>query len=86
MPNHPQGNEFAFSGLMTCTNCGCAVVVEIKKGKYVYYHCAGHADKGRGGYAECRRKYVREEVLDLAFANLLDQLHFDEEVLDKGSP
>ncbi len=39
-------------------------------------------DKGRGGYADCRRKYVREEVLNDTFGTLLDQLHFDEEVLD----
>jgi DNA invertase Pin-like site-specific DNA recombinase len=82
VPTHPIGNEFAFTGLMTCTDCGCAVVAEIKKGKYVYYHCTGHADKGRGGYADCRRKYIREEVLDQTFADLLDRLHFDEEILE----
>ncbi|MBZ9993160.1 recombinase family protein [Mesorhizobium sp. BH1-1-4] len=82
VPTHPIGNEFAFTGLMTCTECGCAVVAEIKKGKYVYYHCTGHTNKGRGGYGDCRRKYVREEVLDQAFANLLDRLHFDEEILE----
>ncbi|MFE0014630.1 recombinase family protein [Mesorhizobium sp. NPDC059054] len=81
-PIHSGGKEFAFTGLMTCTECNCAVVAEIKKGKYVYYHCTGHTDKGRGGYADCRRKYVREEVLDQTFAALLDALHFDEEVLD----
>ncbi|MGX5804298.1 recombinase family protein [Bradyrhizobium sp. Arg314] len=81
-PTHSYGHEFAFTGLMTCAECGCAVVAEIKKGKYVYYHCTGHADKGRGGYADCRRKYVREEVLDKTFGALLDKLHFDEEVLD----
>ncbi|WP_246678417.1 MULTISPECIES: zinc ribbon domain-containing protein [unclassified Mesorhizobium] len=81
-PIHSYGHEFAFSGLMTCARCGCAVVAEIKKGKYVYYHCTGHSDKGRGGYAECRRKYDREEVLEETFGGLLDKLHFDEEVLD----
>ena len=67
-PIHSYGYEFAFTGLMTCVDCGCAVVAEVKKGKYVYYHCTGHADKGRGGYADCRRKYVREEVLGRAKA------------------
>lgn len=28
----------ADTGLMTCTQCGCVVVAEVKKGKYVYYH------------------------------------------------
>jgi site-specific DNA recombinase len=81
-PIHSYGYEFAFAGLMTCIQCGCAVVAEVKKGKYIYYHCTGHVDKGCGGYADCRRKYVREEVPDETFAALLDKLQFDEEVLD----
>ena len=30
--------DFAFAGLITCGHCGCALVGEIKKGRYVYYH------------------------------------------------
>lgn len=81
-PIHSYGREFAFSGLMKCTDCGCAVVAEIKKGKYIYYHCTGHADGNRGSPSDCRRKYVREEALEAQFAALLDQLYFDEEVLE----
>jgi len=32
-------HDFAFSGLIECARCGCAVVGEIKKQHYVYYHC-----------------------------------------------
>ena len=81
-PLHSYGREFTFSGLMTCAECGCAVVAEIKKGKYIYYHCTGHADGNRGSPAECRRKHVREEALEAQFAAMLDRLHFDEEVLE----
>ncbi len=81
-PIHSYGREFAFSGLMKCADCGCAVVAEIKKGKYIYYHCTGHADGNRGNPSDCRRKYVREEALERQFAALLDQLYFDEEVLE----
>ena len=28
-------HTFAFGGLMTCGRCGCAIVAEIKKAKYV---------------------------------------------------
>lgn len=54
-----QGLEqnFAFSGLINCGHCGCALVAEIKKQKYVYYHCTGF--KGN-----CGEPYVREEVLE----------------------
>ena len=55
---------------------------EIKKQKYVYYHCTGYADKCRGEPATCRRKYVREEVLEEQFTELLGQLTFDDDVLE----
>lgn len=65
--------DFPFSGLITCGHCGCAVVGEVKKKKYVYYHCTGFKGK-------CGEPYVREEVLERHFADLLSQLRFDDEV------
>jgi hypothetical protein len=38
-------HNFAFSGLITCGHCGCALVGEIKKGRYIYYHCTGYKGK-----------------------------------------
>ena len=58
------------------------MVGEIKKQRYVYYHCTGYADKCRGNPVLCRRKYVREEVLATQFAELLGRLKFDDEVLE----
>jgi DNA invertase Pin-like site-specific DNA recombinase len=75
-------HDFAFSGLIACGRCGCAVVGEIKKQKYVYYHCTGYADKCRGEPVSCRRKYVREEVLEQQFTEMLGRLRFDHEVLE----
>ena len=75
-------HDFAFSGLIACHACGCAVVGEIKKERYVYYHCTGYADKCQGNPASCRRKYVREEALEKQFTELLGRLKFDDEVLD----
>jgi site-specific DNA recombinase len=74
--------DFAFSGLIACAQCGCAVVGEIKKQRYVYYHCTGYADKCQGNPGTCRRKYVREEELEAQFTKLLGRLKFDDEVLD----
>ena len=51
------------------------MVAEIKKGRYVYYHCS--RAKGR-----CPEPYTREEVLEEQFAELLDRFAFDDEVLD----
>ncbi len=67
-------HDFAFSGLITCGHCGCALVGELKKRKYVYYHCTGY--KGR-----CPEPYVREEALEKRFTELLRGLRFDDEVL-----
>ena len=75
-------HDFAFSGLIACARCGCSVVGEIKKQKYIYYHCTGYADKCRGEPATCRRKYVREEALEQQFTAMLGQLRFDNKVLE----
>jgi site-specific DNA recombinase len=75
-------HDFAFSGLIACAKCGCSVVGEVKKQRYVYYHCTGYADKCQGSPASCRRRYVREEVLERQFTELLGRLRFDDEVLE----
>ena len=75
-------HNFAFSGLIACHACGCAVVGEIKKQRYVYYHCTGYADKCQGNPASCRRKHVREEALEAQFTELLGRLRFDDRVLE----
>jgi hypothetical protein len=68
-------HDFAFSGLIACGHCGCSMVAEIKKQRYVYYHCTGYKGK-------CDEPYVREEVLERQFAELLGRMSFDDEVLD----
>jgi hypothetical protein len=68
-------HEFTFSGLVHCGHCGCALVGEKKKGKYVYYHCTGNKGK-------CPEPYAREEVLEACFADLLKGLVFDDQVMD----
>ncbi len=57
---------FALSGLLTCGHCGCAVVGEIKNGRYVYYHCTGCKGK-------CAEPYTREDKLD----GRIDSAFFD---------
>lgn len=60
--------EFAYTGLLTCGHCGCQLTAELKKGRYVYYHCTGK----RGG--NCKADYIREEKLDEVFLELIDKL------------
>ena len=59
--------DFAYTGLVHCGHCGCLLVGELKKGKYVYYHCTGHRGK-------CPEPYTREEVLSGRFADVLQEL------------
>ena len=67
--------EFAFTGLISCGHCGCVLTAEIKKGKYIYYHCTGFKGK-------CPERFVREEVLEEKFAGLLSRLQFDDEIYE----
>lgn len=66
--------DFAFSGLIKCGHCGCAMVGELKKGRYIYYHCTGYKGK-------CGDPYVREEVIAEKFAQILGRLSFGEDLL-----
>jgi len=52
-----QRHSFRYSGLFQCRGCGCAVVADRKKERYVYYRCSHR----RG---DCREGYVREEALE----------------------
>jgi site-specific DNA recombinase len=60
-------HEFAYSGIVRCGHCGCSLVGEVKKGRYVYYHCTGYRGK-------CGEPYTREESLQQQFANGLRAL------------
>ncbi|MBU8934774.1 MAG: zinc ribbon domain-containing protein [candidate division Zixibacteria bacterium] len=63
--------EFLFRGLLKCEHCGCALVGELKKGKYIYYHCT----QARG---PCNHPWVREEVLDQRMMDVLKAVEIDD--------
>jgi site-specific DNA recombinase len=65
---HRKGtHDFAYSGVIQCGHCGCSIVGEIKKGKYVYYHCTGYRGK-------CGEPYTPEAVLQREFVDGLQKL------------
>ena len=68
-------HQFAFTGLLTCGKCGCAITAEIKKGKYVYYHCTGFKGK-------CKNSYIREEVLAEKLGELIKNIQIDKKTLE----
>ncbi len=67
-------HDFAFSGLIKCGHCRCALVGDIKKAKYVYYRCTGFEQK-------CGEPYAPEAMLESQFTRVLRQLQFDDEML-----
>ena len=71
----PHTHEWAFQGLVFCGHCGCALTAEIKKERYVYYHCTGYKGK-------CPEKYVREENMARQFGEALGLIRMDKEVLE----
>lgn len=55
-----QSHDFFFRGRIQCADCGCAVVFERKKQRYIYAHCTRRrpcASKGN-----VREEHLREEV------------------------
>ena len=75
--NHPQETKrkLPFAGLLKCGKCGCALTPEIKKGKYVYYHCTQHRGK-------CDNTYVREEKLAELLADVVKRIRIDEKTAE----
>ena len=65
--------NFLFSGIIKCASCGCQFVGEIKKGKYIYYHCTGN----RGG--DCNKKWLKEMYIEDLFVQLLKSLTIPKE-------
>lgn len=67
-------HDFAYSGMLRCGHCGCSLVGEVKKGRYVYYHCTGYRGK-------CAEPYTREEALEREFAGGLRELIIDPAIM-----
>jgi site-specific DNA recombinase len=65
--HHRIKHDFAFSRFVQCGHCRCALVGELKKQKYVYYHCTSHRRK-------CPEPYTREERLEDQLAVSLREL------------
>ena len=62
-PTKPVKHDFAYNGLIKCANCGCMLTGEIKKSKYIYYHCtnAKKLDKSKPS--------IRQEKIEETFIN-----------------
>ncbi len=66
--------NFTYQGMVICS-CGKLMTGELKKGKYIYYHCTGEKRE------TCGRPYVSERVLDKAFEELLKTITVPHDIL-----
>lgn len=67
--------SFTFGGLLLCGKCGCMVTAEIKKGRYIYYHCTQ-------SQKNCDELYYREEDLTPQFDTLVKGITIDPSIRD----
>lgn len=79
MGNRKKGKRrkhtFTYSGLLLCGKCGCLVTAELKKGRYIYYHCT----KAKG---PCDEIYYREEDLAPQFDAIVKGITIDPNIRD----
>lgn len=68
---------FTLSGFITCEKCGCAITAEIKKNKYIYYHCTN-------GKGNCIQKSfnAREDNLHKYIATDMEKLQISPKLID----
>jgi len=77
----PKREVFAFTGLMKCGNCGCAITAESKTKKqkngnihyYTYYHCT----RKKLDY-KCDQKCIEVKNLEIMYKAKLDELKISE--------
>lgn len=82
--NNPKLTKHAalYRGLIKCAVCGCTLTYEHQKGAnqsgdYYYYRCTGN----RGG--DCKKKYLKQEVIDDAIMKFLERLQPSEQEAKK---
>jgi DNA invertase Pin-like site-specific DNA recombinase len=74
-PQKRNVKEYAFRGLLTCAECGCAITSETQKG-HNYYRCT----KKRG---KCSQPYIREELLAKQISDLIQKVSLPPSWADK---
>ncbi len=68
-------HEFIFSGLMTCSSCGCSITAEMQRGHH-YYRCT----KKKGQCSE--KHYLREEKLLNQVKEIVEQVSLPDDWAD----
>jgi site-specific DNA recombinase len=73
-PKRWAGQPYTYRGLIFCSECGCNVTFEKKKGKFVYGHCTQF--KGRHNSS-----YVAENAMTDQLRSVFKQIQMPEEAI-----
>ncbi len=76
-PDSRQGHSFLYKGMMTCAECGCTITSEIKKNKWIYYHCTGNAKP-----CSQKREYIKQEEFEQQIDEAIKRVVIDESLAD----
>ncbi len=68
-------HDFQFTGLLTCGECGRAYTAELKKKRYIYYHCSNRR-------CQWKNKNIREERIEEQLESFLTKLQTGTEIQD----
>ena len=68
---------FTLSGFITCEKCGCAITAELKKHKYIYYHCTN----GKG-ICDQKSYNTNEKDLHQSIAKDMEKLSISSKMVD----
>lgn len=69
-----RSHVFAYTGMMRCGECGCAITAEIQR-NHVYYHCT----RTKGPCSQ--KRFLREEALEEQLKNVLTNLQIPQAFL-----
>ena len=72
-------DKWLFQGMLFCGICGCAIVAELKKGRYIYYHCTGNKGKCAG------TSIIQQHLIETQVVDVLKQLSMSVLPLDNFS-
>lgn len=74
--NKSRKNNFTYTALMKCGECGNGITAEIQKG-HTYYHCTKP-----NGAISCSQKYIREEEIEEQIQQALKAISLNQEQVE----
>ena len=75
------GLKYQYRGIIKCSECGCLITPEKKKGKYVYYHCTDYHGQHKNKNESLI--WLREKEITKQLAKLFESMVIPRPELEK---